>query len=200
MNIKEFLNKDELKKGKSDKKTWANLVILTLVAILMIVISSGFNESKDMFSQKETSLVNDVDTNSILNEDDYQIEMEGKLKDMLEQIDGVGEVKVMINFEGGEEQVPATNNSDSTSMTEENDSNGGTRKITQNNEGQTVVMIDGSNGNEPLILKKNSPEVRGIFVVAEGASNDLIRLSIQKAVISLFGIPESKVTVYPMKK
>ncbi|SHH37195.1 stage III sporulation protein AG [Clostridium grantii] len=200
MNIKEFLNKDEIKKVKKDKKNWVNLVILTLVAILMIVLSSSFSESKDMFSQKQADIPKESTISSEVEVNEYQTDMESKLKTMLEQIDGVGKVKVMINFEGGEEQVPATNNNDSTSLTEENDSNGGTRKITQNNEGETVVMVDGINGNQPLILKKNSPEVCGIFVVAEGASNDLIRLSIQKAVITLFGVPESKVTVYPMKK
>ncbi|MEL7598255.1 MAG: stage III sporulation protein AG, partial [Clostridiaceae bacterium] len=131
---------------------------------------------------------------------DQQKEMELKLKDILENIKGVGKVKVMIYFKGGEEQVPALNINDSTSLTEEKDVEGGTRKITQNNDGRTVVMMNTENGNEPLILKKYNPEITGVCVVAEGAEDNLIKLQIQKAVINLFGLKENKVNVYPMKK
>ncbi|GAA0177222.1 stage III sporulation protein AG [Clostridium sediminicola] len=204
MKINEFLhnnlkNSEKKLSNKLSKKLSPNIIILILIAILLIIVSENFGSSKPIFSNKDTPKVED--TNTIIQvSQDYQTQVEEELKSILEHIDGVGKVVVMINFEGGEEQVPAINTNDSTSLTEENDGEGGTRKTTQNNDGKTVVMMNGDGGNEPLILKKISPSVEGVCVVAEGASNDLMKLNIQKAVITLFGIPENKVTVYPMKK
>ena len=52
----------------------------------------------------------------------------------------------MIYFESGEESVPAVNINDSESLTVENDTGGGKRNITQENDGRTVVMSN--NGND----------------------------------------------------
>lgn len=204
MKINEFLQNnlkfDEKKLSeKLSKKLGPNIIILILIAILLVVISENFGSSKPIFSNKDVPQTEDANVIQKVS-DDYQSEVEKELKSILEQIDGVGNVRVMITFQGGEEQVPAINTNDSTSQTEENDGEGGTRMTTQNNDGKTVVMMSGDGGNEPLILKKISPSIEGVCVVAEGASNDLMKLNIQQAVITLFGIPENKVTVYPMKK
>lgn len=200
---------DKLKNNKS--KNIMNLIILALIGILLAVLSSVFKSttaSTDVFNPNnntkngEEIVEQKKDDEAVTNTEykDQQKEMELKLKDILENIKGVGKVKVMIYFKGGEEQVPALNINDSTSLTEEKDVEGGTRKITQNNDGRTVVMMNTENGNEPLILKKYNPEITGVCVVAEGAEDNLIKLQIQKAVINLFGLKENKVNVYPMKK
>lgn len=213
MSIKKIfdVNKisDKVKDNKS--KNITNLIILALIGILLAVLSNVFKSttaSTDVFNPNN-NLKNGKEVveqkkndEAVVNEEykDQQKEMELKLKDILENIKGVGKVKVMIYFKGGEEQVPALNINDSTSLTEEKDVEGGTRKITQNNDGRTVVMMSTENGSEPLILKKYNPEITGVCVVAEGAENNLIKLQIQKAVINLFGLKENKVNVYPMKK
>lgn len=193
--IKKIFN---IKDKNLNKSITPNIIILVLVAVLLIIISDSFSDSKPIFSSEEAST--EGETKQVLQvTENNENDVEAKLKEILEKIEGVGEVVVMINFEGGEEQVPAINVNDSTSLTEENDGEGGKRNTTQNNDGKTVVIINGENGDEPLILKKISPAVQGVCVVAEGASNDLIKLQIEEAVITLFGITQNKVTVYPMK-
>lgn len=213
MSIKKIfdVNKisDKVKHNKS--KNITNLIILALIGILLAVLSNVFKStttSTDVFNPNNNLkngkevVENKKDDESVVNAEykDQQKEMELKLKDILENIKGVGTVKVMIYFKGGEEQVPALNINDSTSLTEEKDVEGGTRKITQNNDGRTVVMMNTENGNQPLILKKYNPEITGVCIVAEGAEDNLIKLQIQKAVVNLFGLKENKVNVYPMKK
>lgn len=214
MSIKKIFDvnqiSDKVKNNKS--KNITNLIILALIGILLAVLSNIFKSttaSTDVFNPNNNIKKNGKevveqkkDDESVVNAEykDQQKEMELKLKDILENIKGVGKVKVMIYFKGGEEQVPALNINDSTSLTEEKDVEGGTRKITQNNDGRTVVMMSTENGSEPLILKKYNPEITGVCVVAEGAEDNLIKLQIQKAVINLFGLKENKVNVYPMKK
>lgn len=214
MSIKKIFDVNQISnKVKNNKfKNITNLMILALIGILLAMLSNVFKSttaSTDVFNPNNNIMKDGKgvveqkkDGESVANVEykDQQKEMELKLKDILENIKGVGKVKVMIYFKGGEEQVPALNINDSTSLTEEKDVEGGTRKVTQNNDGRTVVMMNTENGSEPLILKKYNPEITGVCVVAEGAEDNLIKLQIQKAVINLFGLKENKVNVYPMKK
>lgn len=213
MKIKKIFDMDKIlkkTKGENGKKYIGNLTILVLIGVLMAILgstlksSSTFNLNKKDGNKTATEQKNtnnkDESTKETVELKDEQSKMEAKLKNILENISGVGEVKVMIYFKGGEEKVPAFNVNDSTSLTEEKDVEGGTRKITQNNDGRTVVMMNTENGTEPLIVKEYNPRVTGVCVVAKGAQDKLVQLQIQKAVINLFGLEESKVNVYPMKK
>ncbi|MCY6370318.1 stage III sporulation protein AG [Clostridium ganghwense] len=211
MNVKKNFDVDKLKEKAKDKKgknMITNLIILLLVGILLAIFGSTLkNTSTFKLNNKANKdntgvLEQKKDDEAKLNTEykNEQTKMELKLKDTLENIEGVGKVKVMIYFKGGEERVPAFNVNDSTSLTEEKDTEGGTRKITQKNDGRTVVMMNTENGTEPLIVKEYNPEVTGVCVVAEGAENRLIKLQIHKAVVNLFSLSENKVNVYPMKK
>ena len=122
------------------------------------------------------------------------------LKNVLQQINGIGRVEVIVYCESGEEQVPAFNNNETTSNTTEKATDGSNRTITQKSNGSTIVVTTEGGDNKALILKKNKPKVTGVFIVAEGAEDKVIELQVSKAVSSLYDIPENKVNVYPMKK
>ncbi|MCY6959963.1 stage III sporulation protein AG [Clostridium brassicae] len=198
-------------KDVGGKKYITNLVILVLVGILLAIFGStvkntstfnlnGGSTKGNKVASEEKKEDKDATEDTSTKYKNEQYEMETKLKEILENISGVGRVKVMIYFKGGEEKVPAFNINDSTSLTEEKDVEGGTRKTTQKNDGRTVVMMNNGNGTEPLIIKKNNANVTGVCVVAEGADDKLIKLQIRNAIINLFSLEESKVNVYPMKK
>lgn len=213
MDFKKLFNLDKLKEKTNEnngkKMNLGNLSILVLIGILLVILSGAFKE-KSVFTSNnmmndDKNLVNLQQTVSTEAEENRiarngEEEVEKKLKETLENIQGVGKVQVMVYFKGGEEQVPAININDSTSLTEEKDVDGGTRKITQKNDGRSIVMMSTENGTEPFVVKKYKPEVTGVCVVAEGAENNLTKLEIQKAVVNLFDLKENKVNVYPMKK
>ncbi|NFR04942.1 stage III sporulation protein AG [Clostridium botulinum] len=212
MDMKKLFDKDELKKKIKDKNGRNYVPKLIILILIGILIALSSNVLKDSNSTKvNASIVNEDKsiqqnkTGDVKNKKDSKIadqekEIEGKLKDTLENIDGVGRVKVMVYFKGGEEEIPAINVNDSTSLTEEKDTNGGTRKVTQKNDGKTIVMMNTEKGTEPFVVKKNKPQVSGVCVVAEGANDNLIRLKIHKAVVNLFDLNEKDVNVYSMKK
>ncbi|MBZ9608390.1 stage III sporulation protein AG [Clostridium estertheticum] len=188
-------------KIKKSDKLLGNLVLVILVAVVIILASSFFK------SPKQTSAVagdaqNDkiVKENKALQLNDYEAQLESKLKSTLEGIQGVGKVQLMIYFESGEESVPAVNVNDSKSLTQENDTTGGKRNITQENNGSAVVMSNNGNENAPLIVKKIKPVITGVCVVAEGSNEKVTELRIRQAVIDLFNLPKNKVNVYPMNK
>lgn len=209
-NLEKLLGKTKENGDESHEKriNLGSLSILILIGILLVVLSSAFKEktiatSNMMGDDKnlinmQNNLSSEYDGNKLARNEEEVIEK--KLKETLENIQGVGKVQVMVYFKGGEEQVPAININDSTSLTEEKDVDGGTRKITQKNDGRSIVMMNTENGTEPFVVKKYKPEVTGVCVVAEGAENNLIKLEIQKAVVNLFDLKDNKVNVYPMKK
>lgn len=209
MDLKKLFNSEKLKdkvSEKTNKKSLMNLLILVLVGVLLAILSNTFKDTatSSIIPSKNNQITevektkNVQESNETISKEEQDIEK--KLKDTLENIEGVGNVKVMIYFKGGEEQIPAININDSTSLTEEKDVDGGTRKITQKNDGRSIVMMNTEDGTKPFVVKKYKSEVTGVCVVADGADNNLIKLQIQKAVINLFDLKENQVNVYAMKK
>ncbi len=203
----ENLNKTKSKNESTSKKNTANLLIVFLVGVLILIT---INFLKNSSTNTNVQALNDNKKNGSkpqkeLTADDrafqnYETSVQEKFKSTLEKIEGVGKVEVMVNFESGEEQVPAVNVNDSTNTTEEKDNEGGKRSSTQKNNGSTVVITNDGGKSEPLIVKKYKPKVSGVCIVAEGAENKVTELRIAKAVVNLFNVSEDKVNVYPMKK
>lgn len=197
---------DEEKNGYlNDKNNRANLFIVFLVGILILISISFFKTSNTQISAQDknntkTTKEQQKTEEQNTDQEQYENEVQDKLKGTLEKIEGVGKVDVMVSFESGEEQVPAVNVSDSTNTTEEKDNEGGVRNSTQKNNGSTVVITNDGSKSKPLIVKTYKPKVSGVCVVAEGSENKLTELRITKAVVNLFNISEDKVNVYPMKK
>ncbi|WP_096635565.1 stage III sporulation protein AG [Clostridium cochlearium] len=205
MNLKKLLEK--IKKDfemRGSKNIKANLLIVFLIGVLILITSSFFKSSSTMVKEKseDNEEIQEVQEGTSTKEINRHKEkqLEAELKQILEKTEGIGNVDVMLYFAEGEEQVPAFNINDSTNLTEETDNEGGRRKITQKNNGNTVVTTNKGDRTEPLIIKTKKPEITGVLIVAEGAENKLTEYRIKKAVINLFNIPDNKVNVYPMKK
>jgi len=215
MNLKKWFSyvNEKLKRGSpGDKNKAVNFIIIFLIGLLMVMTVSFFKTSDSSKSEQTSNLSyknSSTDESSgsktqsySKNTDsgEYEKSIENKLKETLEKVQGVGKVEVMINFESGEEQVPAVNVNDSTNTTNEKDTSGGTRTTTQNNNGSTVVVTNNGEKSEPLIVKTYKPKVSGVCIVAEGAGDKITQLRIAKAVEDLFDITDDKVNVYPMNK
>ena len=187
--------KDLFKSGNK-KNNW-NYIIILLMLVLAYVVLDYFNGNKNISNTISTA----EDTEKVITSlASYEQLQKNELKYILGQMDGVGRVEVMLYFESGEEQVPAINNTTAKNQTEETDTEGGKRTTEQTNDGKTVVMQNNGSSNEPFILKINKPKLTGVMVIAEGASDEIIKYSIEKAVSKLYDIELDKVYVYPMKK
>lgn len=212
MDLKGLFKLEKIKEktnGKKGKANISNLLILVLIGVLLAMLSNTFKDTSTSNTDNNnlpkdkgvaTQQKSQGEDGKSSEAKDEEAEVEKKLKDTLENVQGVGNVRVMVYFKGGEEQIPAININDATSLTEEKDVDGGTRKVTQKNDGRTIVMMNTDNGTKPFVVKKYKPQITGVCIVAEGAEDRLIKLQIQKAVINLFDLKESQVNVYPMKK
>ncbi len=184
---------------KSNKFTY--MIILIIIAGIMIFVVSYFNSSTPTFSNiTNDRSSNESSQNNNFISDTYPDKVRNELKNILSKIKGVGKVDVIMNFEGGEELIPALDSEKSNTVTEERDSNGGNRVNNNNKDGAKVVMSNQGNSTEPLILKTYYPKILGILIVAEGADDQKLSYELTKIVSSLYNISESKVSVIPMEE
>jgi stage III sporulation protein AG len=192
-----FINFKSRMEGMGVRRVMQNLLIVLLVAAIAVIASSTFFEGKrENRNSIETS---DIQLNKELNfKATYEEQLENKLKNILEQISGVGEVSVMITLKVGKEIIPASNVIETESETNERDSDGGTRTVLQQSTDKKVVMRNGSGTeDQPLIVKEIMPEVKGVIVVAVGAEKPEVEAKLTEAVQTVLGIPAFRVKVYP---
>lgn len=201
--LKKIFNTPESNEPKKNKNKLPNLLIgclaVILVCILAVLGTDIFKSAATTSASNQNKQNQDISAVSTTTHD-YEVAVQNELKAVLENIDGVGRVKVMLNIDGSEEQVPAVNVTDSKSNTKERDTSGGTRDTTQDNNGSTVVVTNDGSKSAPLIIKTNKPKIVGVIVVADGAKEKVVQLEITQAVTRLFSIGADKVSVYPMKK
>lgn len=126
--------------------------------------------------------------------------LESRLKDILEKIVGVGTVDVLVTVDSTEEIVLEKNTTETHSVTNENDKNGGVRHITSISKDGQVVLYEVSGDQKPIITKTINPRIRGVLIVAKGAENATVRRLIISAVEKGLSVPVNRIEVIPSKQ
>lgn len=127
--------------------------------------------------------------------DSYEAELERRVREILKTVDGVGEVDVMIIVKSSPEKVLHVDRSSSYSLTEETDSNGGTRRLESEEQEGSTVLTTGDNKSAPIIEKEVKPELSGIIISATGGGSPAVRAEISAAMEALFDLPAHKIRV-----
>lgn len=190
---------DDLIKKISQNKRYTNLVIIISIGIMVLIGLTVFYDD-DNENEINTSIdeKNGDNENYIRNDmSDYSKDIEESLKEILSQMKGVGEVETMVTLVETFESIPAMDKTNNKESTTENDAQGGSREVTREEYTEKVV-ISGSN-NSMITIKEIKPEIKGVIVVAQGASDIRIKESIYEAVKTVLGLSGNKVEVYVKK-
>lgn len=124
----------------------------------------------------------------------YEQQLEARVKEVLSQAEGVGQVDVMIILKSSGQKIYQTDDRSSLSSTREQDASGGTRDIEQQElESSTVILGSGQEG--PLLETELYPEVSGIVISADGGGTPAVQNEITEAMEALFGLPAHKIKV-----
>ena len=114
------------------------------------------------------------------------ISEEERLENILSDIEGVGDVSVMVTYYASSEKVLAyEKKTDRKGET----TNGFGGEISD----EKAVMADG----EPVVLSEVFPSIRGVVVIAEGAGKATVNQAITEAVSTALGIAVHKICVLP---
>lgn len=202
--LKKLINTEEEKQEGNNKKKIENLVFLVVILIITVVaINAIWNgnskkNKQDENSQNSKQLAQNMNNTTIETSSNTSKELEKNLETILSRIQGVGEVKVFINYSESSEVVPMYNEASKNSNTEETDTQGGIRKI-QEQDSQKEIIYKEKNGEKVPITKKIvEPKVQGAIITAKGASDVNIKTSIIQAVEAVTGLATHKIQVFEM--
>lgn len=117
-------------------------------------------------------------------EEDFSVEaLEEKLEHILAQIEGAGQVNVMLTAESGMKRIFAQDGR----LEQENGS--------IQRESETVVISSGTGTQETVLVQQIYPQFQGALVVAEGGDDPSVRLNLTEAVAALTGLGADKISV-----
>ena len=203
--------KDKLKKivGNSEgqgnnKRKIENLVFLVIILIITVVIInyvwSGEKSSNKKVTNSTGKQLATTNNNQTLtsNQNSNSDSLEEKLENILSNIEGVGSVKVFINYSESSETVAMYNENSKTSTTEETDKTGGTRKVEQTDSQKEVIYQEQNGTKTPIVQKTVEPKIEGAIITAKGAGDINVKTSIIQAVEAATGLATHKIQVFTM--
>ncbi len=171
------------KRGKKSKKIEEILknkkfqIIFAVVVLFVVVVAYvGYVNVKDKDKQVTLSDGKELTT---------------QIQDVIGKIKGVGDVKVLIVYDGGE-QIEIAHKTDKRTDRVEDDG-----RVTETIEETTTPIF--TNGNEPLIIGTKRAKIDGIVVVAQGGDNPKVRVDIMQALSTLLKIEFNCIKVFGME-
>lgn len=169
------------------------ILILLLLGILLLVITVP---GKDKKEEGENSFLSGEAEAEQSADGEYVEELESRLEEILSQIEGAGEVSVMVTLQSSSEKVVEKDAEEDSETVTETDSQGGSR-TTSNKSVREEAVYDtgGSGGQAPYVSKEISPKVEGVVVIAPGGGDAVVTKNITEAVQALFGIDTHKIRI-----
>jgi stage III sporulation protein AG len=204
-----FIHKDgEEQEKKSSKYIYVLVVLLLGTGIMVVGNMIASNEESNstagsaVFNQTEEK---DVETfgqksdNEFKTVNDYEKHLQTELKEALETIAGVSDVKVIVTVEATEKQVFEKNKVTTKQVTDETDQEGGKRTVEDTSTDEQLVIIKNGEKEGPIVVETKKPKVSGVLVVAKGADNITIKKWIVEAVTRALDVSSHRVSVMPKK-
>ena len=188
----------------NNKKKIENLVIFIVILIItIIVINSIWN------SDKKDNNTNESNTGKVLAElkeaptdniNEEESNLEKRLETILSKMEGVGDVNVLLTYSESSQTVAMYNEDSSKSDTEETDSQGGSRKVSESSNKKEVIYQEINGEKVPVTQSVIQPKIEGAIVTAVGAGSTLIKTNIIQAIEAATGLPTHKIQVFEMKQ
>ena len=145
------------------------VLLVLLVGVLLLLFPSG---------EKEEGKTNAILTQESVSQFSREA-LEEKLKRTLSQVEGAGEVYVILTLKEGPKQVLAQEGS-ATETTRET---------------APVLASRGGGIQEPVTVQEMGPSYLGALVVAQGAGDPSVKLALTQAVSALTGLGADKISV-----
>ncbi|EET62540.1 putative stage III sporulation protein AG [Marvinbryantia formatexigens DSM 14469] len=171
-------------------------IVLLLAGVLILVISLPVETGTDADGKAAAQEKAGVDMSG---ETEDVRDMEQRLENILSELDGAGQVRVMIYCRDSGERIVEKDTATVRRVTQEDGGDGAGSSTTEEEERpETVYGTDGSGGETPYVTRELSPQIEGVLVLAQGADSSLVKKDITDAVMALFGLEAHKIKVMKM--
>lgn len=170
------------------------IILIAIAGIILLV--TNFSEWQ---SKNKTEKITETQNVAATSENEAYIEsLENKLVHILENVDGVGQVEVMITLESSRESI--LNKDDTEELETEEETSDGTKSERQSSRRENeTVLADESGEAAPYVIKELEPEIAGVVIACEGAENNTVAASVTEAAQVLFGISVNRIKVLKME-
>ena len=172
--IKSFVSKFKDMFSVIKNKKNVLIVLLGFIGIFLIFISEIVPEREKEIVKTPSDLPSG-----------FELELEKRLEEAVSQISGAGKTDITITLDSSKEYFYAKNSSENIDDSE-------TEKESE------LVILEGAEGEEPIVLKTDEAKIRGVLVVCEGGNDPLVCEKILEAICALLDIPSNKVSVAKM--
>ena len=155
-------------RGALEKYKYVLLVMAAGAVLLLLPLGSAGGEQENPGTAAGTTQEFDLET------------FEEKLEQALSQVQGAGDVKVVLSIQTGQRQILAED--------QEQDGDGAYHTA-------TVTLGRGSGNQEVVPLQTVAPQFRGALVVCPGGGDPKVRLDLAQAVGALTGLGADRITI-----
>ena len=169
MELKRLLDKS-IKIFKKYK--YAALILILGFLLLLLPINKSENDTAD---PKESV------------SDTTEENLEQKLTEILCEIAGAGNVRVILSIASGEEVIYQSN------------INSARSENSEDTKSDTVLITDANRNQIGLVRQTNPVSYKGALIVCQGADNPEVHLMIVDAVSKLTGLGANRISVVKMK-
>ncbi len=197
----DWLNR--VKKISSEKKEKMMIILLLGVFLLLVAnpLSSNSEEQKEENKEDNTVETDYVSEENEKNsqKDEYITQLENKLEQTIEGMEGAGKVIVMITLKDSGEKILDKNQAYE-SNTEKSKEEAQEREQSTMKSNPETVLIEEDGNTKPIIIQEIYPDIEGVVVVCEGGGNTELSLRIKEAVQALFSVEAHKIVVCKLQK
>ena len=179
IDCKESDNKDKVANSfiSKIKQVKHKEIIIAILVILVCLVAYTFYVSSDKEPDKNV----DIGSRTLTSE----------LEEMLGYISGVGDVKLIIVYNGGDSlEIASTIDKTTTSVEEDG-------RVTVTVDEMSSPVLDDS-GN-PLVIGETRAEIEGVLVVCEGGDDPKVRVEIMSALANLLNVKYDSINVLDME-
>ena len=153
------------------KYRYVILVLLIGIGLMAIPIGSKETAQEEQPSTMQTDFADPT----------------AQLTQVLKQIRGVGDVKLLLTLDAGAKTVY---------QTDQQSSSGGDSTSLRL---ETVIISDSQRADQGLVQQIIAPQFRGAVVVCQGADDAAVRLAVVEAVSDATGLRTDRISVVKMK-
>lgn len=193
------LLKNVIPGDSKNKRKIENIVFLIIILIITVILMKTIWQD-DSTKEKSLESTNSTEKSTLAESQNTEKEdLEKRMENILCTIKNVGKVNVLINYSESSKMEALYNESTTTSSTEEGDTSGGTRNVTETETKKDVVFSEKSGNKEPVTQKTVMPTIQGAVITAEGAGDPIVKTNIINAVGALTGLSIDKIQVFEIQ-
>ena len=180
---------EAIKRGKEwlfEKDRWVTLTVaLGLLGMLLILGSAlwpGGRASPDPVGDDAAEV--------------YIQKTEQRLSQLLGQVEGVGQVQVMVTLEQESERVYAKEEKQNTDKSMNYNGENPVKVEERGTSEAKYILVEASaGGKQPLLLSVRQPKVRGVIVVCQGGKDPVVQQQVTEVVTTALDISAGRVCV-----